>query len=175
MRAVAYAGIRAHLFDTRDDPPMLPAILALAAAQPAALAPTEPWNVRMDDNMCLLERAYLAPGGRARLTFQPLLDLPEMELYVRTPAGSGGRRQGAFRAEVAPAGRSFRGQYVSAVMPESKTRLTRLIGERALLDGLADGDALRVAAGPVEHAFTVRHPEKAREVLRECVDKLKRS
>lgn len=91
------------------------------------------------------------------------------------PARSGARRQGSFRAAVAPGGASFKGRYVSVMLPDGRTRLTRLTGPRAMLDGLVDGAKLRVEAGPVDHEFLVRYPEQARKTLAGCVDELKRA
>lgn len=50
---------------------MLFALSLLAVAQAAALTPTGPWRVRKEEDMCLLERSYLTPGGKGSLAFQP--------------------------------------------------------------------------------------------------------
>jgi hypothetical protein len=49
-------------------------------------------------------------------------------------------------------------------------RLTRLSTQRRVLDELKDGDTLQLQAKPVNLAFTIVRPDKARVALQRCVE-----
>lgn len=155
---------------------MPPIAVLLAAATPApVLMPTGPWAVRAEASMCLLERSYLANGQRVSLVFQPMLDLPQMEVFV---IGEDRRSQqqviGTYTARVEPGARSFSDRYSSAYAPAAHRRVTRLQVRRELLDGLAEGDTLSIDAAPVSARFAIPGPDKARIALQGCIDELKR-
>ena len=159
-----------------------PVLLALALAakpwvakpEPTPLMPNGPWYVRGEENMCLLERRYTLGDRTVSLVFQPLLDLPTMEVFVIDPKSSGRQYQGDFAATVAPAGTPFAGRYFSVSSDKGKARVTRLSVERQLLEGLKDGDRLHVRAKPLDQTFTMVRPEKARVALQSCIDGLKK-
>ena len=151
------------------------AALLLAAALPAVTAPTGPWIVRADENLCLLERNYPVGDKTNTLVFQPLLDLPTMELYVVSPDRNYNQFTGDFAARIGEKGEPIIGHYYSVYVPRTKTRLTRMTLPRSALDTLADGDTLYVQAKPVNLAFKIVHPDKARTTLASCVTDLKKS
>ncbi len=150
--------------------------MALAAKPaPAPLAPTGPWYVRAEESMCLLERRYAVGDRKVSLIFQPLLDLEQMEIFVLAPGQGGRQYDGVFAAGVSGAEQSYSGRYYSVAATKPTMRVTRLSIDRSLLNGLKDGDTLRIQARPVDHSFTIVRPEKVRPVLQECIDGLKKS
>lgn len=155
--------------------PLVPLPL-LAAVTPPTLKPAGPWIVRAEENLCLLERVYPVADQRVSLVFQPLLDLPAMEVFV-VAGDDKARRQysGSFEAGVEPGTRAYQGSYFSVVSPASKLRLTRLSTERVMLDELKDGDTLRIRTKPVDRSFAIVRPDKARAALATCVADLKKA
>jgi TonB family protein len=153
------------------------AALLLAATQAPAvpLTPGGPWVVQMEDDLCRLARSYPDARGDASVVFQPLLDLDTAELFVITDDRSARQYSGRHTTVLEPDGRSFTGRYYSVHDPKTKRRLTRLTIDRALLDQLKDGDALHVQARPVDLAFRITRPDKARTTLAGCIDGLKKS
>ena len=152
------------------------AALLLAAVTPLVpLAPTGPWVVHMEENMCLLERSYPAADQKILLMFQPLLDLGSMELYVITSDRSDRQYTGAYKASIEPGQHTQTGDYFSVVTPKTTSRTTRLTTSRAALDNLQDGDTLHVEAKPLNLAFKIIRPDKARTALQGCIDDLKKS
>ena len=149
--------------------------LLLASATPSPVAPTGPWIVSVEENMCLLERHYPAARDQTSLVFQPLLDLPTMELFIATADGYDNQHVGTFKVRVEPGARTFTGHYFSAHVPTTTRRLTRLTIDRVMLDGLRDGDTLFVQAKPINAGFSIVRPEKARPALDGCIADLKKS
>ena len=151
------------------------ALLALAAKPaPPPVPPTGPWVVRSEENLCLLARNYVVDGRTQSLIFQPLLDLDEMEMFVVAPGTSGTPHDGKFTATVDSRQATYTGRYYSAVSAKAKGRVTRLYAERKILDELKDGDVLRIQAKPLDQAFALVRPERARAALRTCVEGLKK-
>jgi len=155
--------------------PIAALLLAAAAASSAPLAPTGPWVVHVDENMCLLERNYALGADQVTLVFQPLLDLDSMELYVVTSDRSGEQFTGTFTAGIAPDAQAFNGHYFSVLPEHSKHRVTRLTTQRRVLNDLKDGDTFSLKAKPVNLTFKIARPEKARVALQACTDDLKKS
>lgn len=151
------------------------ALLLAAAAPPVPLIPTGPWVVRAEENMCLLERAYPVGKDVVSLVFQPLLDLDSMELYVITPDRSDQQYQGDYQVRIAAGAEPYSGRYFSVFGAKVKNRITRLTVNRAALDELKDGYTLQVQAKPVNLAFRIARPDKARVALKNCVTDLKKS
>lgn len=150
--------------------------LFMAASTPAVtIAPTGPWIVRGEENLCLLERSYPVDEQKVSLVFQPLLDLPTMDVFIIRPDTSGGQYEGKFTASINADGEVFTGKYYSVSVPKTKTRLTRLMIDRGVLDRLKDGDALHLQAKPIDLSFRIVRPEKARVALQNCVGDLKKS
>ena len=155
---------------------MLLAAMLLSAATPAPLLlPTGPWVVHMEENLCLLERTYPAADRKVSLIFQPLLDLDEMEVFVVSNDHSDQQHVGSFTATIEPGQQTSTGRYFSVYTPKTKSRLTRLTTDRSLFDQLKNGDTLRLKAKPLNLAFRIVQPEKARAALKGCVDDLKKS
>ena len=153
-------------------------LLALALTvepTPPPLAPVGPWIVRAEESMCLLERNYTVDGRRISLIFQPLLDLPNMEMFIVAADTNDKQYQGNFSAAVASVAMPYTGRYFSVVPPKAKARLTRLTVQRRLLNELKDGDTLHVRAKPVDQSFTIVRPEKARAALQNCTNDLKKA
>jgi TonB family protein len=125
--------------------------------------------------MCLLQRHYPTEKGKVTLIFQPLLDLPSMELFVLTADKSDRQYTGDFNVQVDPGARSYTGRYYSVHMPGGDARLTRLSVDRVALDGLRDGDTMTIQAKPVGGSFAIVRPEKARPALDKCITDLKKS
>lgn len=153
---------------------ILPALLATVTPAPA-LVPKGPWEVNVQQDMCLLKRDYPQATGASALMFQPLLDFPEMEFYVVTTGGSGEQVSGKYQVRIEPGARAFTGKYYSVRLPGTKLRYTRLFIDRVALDGLRDGDTLTVDAKPVKSSFAIVRPEKARPALDGCIADLKKS
>lgn len=148
--------------------------LALAARPPAAaILPTGPWYVRAEDDMCLLERRYVVGARTISLVFQPMLDLPTMEIFIIDPGRGGSQYQGRYSVTVG-SDEPLTGRYFSVVSTKTKSRLTRLSIERRMFDGLKDGDTLHIEARPVDLDLAVVRPEKARSALQGCTDSLKK-
>ena len=155
---------------------MLLAATLLSAATPAPpLAPTGPWVVHMEENMCVLERVYPVADGKVSLLFQPLLDLGDMEIYVVSSDRSDQQYTGIFTASIEPGAQKSTGRYFSVYTPNTKSRLTRLSTDRSLFDQLKDGDTVRLKAKPLDLTFRIVRPDKARVALQDCIDDLKRS
>lgn len=151
-------------------------LLAAAAVAPSPpMTPVGPWQVRAEENLCLLQRDYTAGPEKVSLLFQPLLDLDTMELFVITADRSDKQYVGSFTVATGPSAEPYEGKYFSIYAPARKVRVTRLSIDRAALDRIKDGDVLTIKAKPVNRSFTVVRPEKARIALRDCVDDLKRS
>lgn len=147
--------------------------LAAAATVQAPAAPSGPWEVNVQENMCLLKRSYPVDKGKTSLIFQPLLDLPDMEMYVASPGGSPGQYTGKYKVQVEPGGRTFTGRYYS--VRTNGQRFTRLFIDRAVLDGLQNGDVMSIEAKPVNGSFRIARPEIARPALATCINDLKKS
>lgn len=157
---------------------MLIATAILAAAVPATLPlqPNGPWIVREEENICLLERNYPVGNDRVSLIFQPLLDLPAMELFVVNDDRNGGKQfAGEFSATFDPQPQKYTGRYSSLVTARTKVRVTRLSIGRVALDQARDGDTLAVKAKPIDLRFVIRRPDQAKVALKTCVDKLKKA
>ena len=154
---------------------ILPLLMAAAMPPAPAIRPVGPWQVNMEENMCLLERSYPDAKGQTMLVFQPLLDLNSMEVYVITPAGSGDQQSGKYKVQVEPGARSFTGKYYSVKLATKPLRYTRLFVDRVMMDGLRDGDTISIDAKPVRTSFAIVRPEKALPILQGCINDLKKS
>lgn len=148
-------------------------LAAATAVAPPPAAPTGPWVVAFQENMCLLQRTYPTAKGATVLIFQPLLDLPTMEMFVSTTDGSDRQYTGNFTVRIEPGARSYTGRYFSAHVPKSTKRFTRLTIDRVALDGLRDGDTMFIDAKPIRGSFAIVRPEKARPPLDRCINDLK--
>jgi TonB family protein len=154
--------------------PLFTMLLAAAVASPPALAPVGPWVVQVEESMCLLQRGYPVGDKKITLVFQPLLDLDSMDMYIMTDDRSSRQYTGTFINRQEPGSQSWTGKYFSVKMPTDQMRLTRLSAERQMLEQLKDGDILQVQAKPVNIAFRIVRPEKARVALKGCIDNLKK-
>lgn len=122
----------------------------------------------------MLERVYDTGTAKISLLFQPLLDLPTMELYVAEADTSDQQYTGKSTVQIGSAGEPFLGSYFSVRSPKTKQRFTRLTVDRAALDTVHDGDVLTVKAKPVNRSFVIAGPEKAKSALRTCIVDLKK-
>lgn len=146
------------------------------APPPAPLAAKGPWTVHYEDDLCLMERRFMVGDTELMLAFQPLLDLPTVEISVIGPDANTRLAVGKFIADLAASGQHFTGEYFSA-MSNTKpgTRVTRLTIERAALEGLRDGDVLHIQAKPIDLSFAIAKPDKAIAALAACSLDLKRA
>lgn len=154
---------------------MLFAALLLAATPQAVLKPTGPWYIRQEDDMCLLQQTYRAGNEDLALIFQPLLDLPTMEVFVVGPDPSSKQYVGGYTAEVEPRSRRYAGHYYSVQEAKGLKRITRLTMDRTALEELTEADVLHLQAKPIDFSFVIPRPEKARLALRSCIADLEKS
>lgn len=153
------------------------AALALAAAKtvdPTPLMWRGPWEVRYEENLCLLAKNYGTEQDTTTLIFQPLLDTGSMDLFVMAKSKGKDQKVGTATTSILP-DLSYRGRYFSLWSNSAKARITRVTLDRSALDQLKDGDTLRIQADPIDVAFTMPGPAKARAALQGCIDNLKRS
>lgn len=154
--------------------PILFALAAMTAADPTPLPAAGPWSVRHEESLCLLERTYGTGKEKIGLIFQPLLDTGSMDVFVVGSTKSRVQKVGKATARVLP-DVSYEGRYLSVWAPSVKARVTRITLDRSMLDALKEGDVLRVEATPIDVAFTLPEPQKARGALQSCIDNLKRA
>ena len=155
--------------------PLLALLLAAATIPVAATQPTGPWVVDGEDNLCLLQRTYVVDGRSYTLAFQPLLDLPQMDMYVVVDDRSNTQYSGTYKVRVDPTAQEFSGRYYSVRATKSPKRFTRLAIDRTALDELKDGDTVHVKAKPIDLDLAIVRPDKARAALRVCTEALKKS
>ena len=154
---------------------MFAAIVLAAAATPVAALPTGPWVVSAEENLCTLQHRYTVDGRKVALVFQPLLDLPTMDVFVVGEDRSETQYQGMFTARISSRAEALTGRYYSNYATKSKLRYTRLTIGRGVLDDLQDGDTLSLQAKPINITLKVARPDKARAALAGCVTELKKS
>lgn len=153
---------------------MLTTLLLAGATVQSALQPVSPWMVRSEEGLCLLERHYQADGQPISLMFQPMLDLPSMELFVITPDKTDKQYVGAFTATLGAA-EPMTGDYISVVSSKSKLRVTRLSITREVLDRMKHGDRLAIKADPVDRSFLIVQPDLPKLQLAGCIADLKKA
>ncbi len=146
-------------------------ILSMLAAATAATAmplePTGKWVVRAEESLCLLERTYGTGPTAVTLVFQPWLDLPNMEMFVLAADASTRQYVGTHRMRVND--EPYTGSYLSVFAARPKIRITRLGAQRAMLEGLKDGDVIAIDAKPISQSFRIVRPDAARAALAQCV------
>jgi hypothetical protein len=149
---------------------MLSLLLLAAAADPAALAPTNKWQVEYADSMCVLSRDYGAGPDKVTLALRPWPMSNETEVVVLTQGNAPLVDNGRAEITLLPAGHSTKGTFARFDMPKGAPgRIATLHFDEGALDGLAASTAVTVRLGNGEvHSGAIPGIAGAMRALETC-------
>jgi hypothetical protein len=149
---------------------MLPLLALAAMADPAAVAPTNKWQVEYADSMCVLSRDYGAGADKFTLALRPWPMSNETEVIVLTQGNAPVVDDGHAELTLSPAGHSTKGHFGRFAMPKGVAgRIATLHFDEGALDGLATSTAVTVRLGGREvHSGAIPGIAGAMRALETC-------
>ena len=150
-------------------------LLSLLLAANPALSPVGPWRVKADGNGCLLNAPYRDGEKDLSLVFKPLVGLPENELSVIASDPTPRQYAGSYKLSVEPDGSSHTGRFFSIMSADAKLRITRLTVSGPFLENLDDAQVVRIKAFPTDSRLQLNGINQGKELLTDCIVKLKAS
>ncbi|MDB5712025.1 MAG: hypothetical protein JWL96_4095 [Sphingomonas bacterium] len=153
---------------------MLPLLLLAAMTDPAALAPTNKWQVEYADSMCVLSRDY--GSGDDKVTFGLRISPTNMrrEVILITP-GKATSERGVAAITLLPDGHPVTGTYWRPPLSGSAGNVATAFFEEAALDGVDKAGAIDIRLDKEGHTVAVPGIAGALAALSKCQDDLLKS
>jgi TonB family protein len=151
---------------------MLSLLLLAAAADPAALAPTNKWQVEYAANMCVLSRDYGTGADKVTLALRTLPMSENSEVVLLTQGNGPITDKGAGAIALLPAGQTATGSYQRYTVKGGDGRVATMFFAGDALAGLDKATAIEVRLGAESHRLAIPGITGALTALTTCQDDL---
>ena len=147
----------------------VPFLSGATQPSPAPLAPTGPWVVGSEENLCMLTHAFGDGAEKLTIGFQPLFLRQPMELYVLRTDRSGEQHVGQATVTFTPGGTATSGRFFSVPIPKENLRMFRITLPAETLDQLNGATQIAIKAPPLHAAVLLpKTTVKAMAALTSC-------
>ncbi len=151
---------------------MMLSFLALAAADPAAIAPSNKWLVEYADTMCVLSRSYGAGADKVTLGLRPMPMSTASEIVLVTEGKGAAKLNGHAEIALLPASHPATGTYRRFPMQHGAGRLATMFFEGDALVGLEQASAIDISLDGEAYRLAIPGISGAMKVLSACQDNL---